>query len=109
MTFSSLRANDLIWSYVVNSYLKGKGPSAFDLLHWNADSTNLPGPMYTWYLRNAYLENNLCKPGRTVQCRPISMHRVKTISFPGIPLMPAVTCSRATRPLCWARADTLRE
>jgi polyhydroxyalkanoate synthase len=68
MTFSALRANDLIWPYVVNSYLKGKAPAAFDLLYWNADSTNLPGPMFTWYLRNTYLENKLREPGRTVQC-----------------------------------------
>ena len=67
-TFSSLRANDLVWQYVVNSYLKGKAPSAFDLLFWNADSTNLPGPMFCWYVRNTYLENNLRVPGRTTQC-----------------------------------------
>ncbi len=62
--FSALRANDLVWSYVVNNYLKGRSPVAFDLLHWNADSTNLPGPMYCWYVRNMYLENNLVVPGR---------------------------------------------
>jgi polyhydroxyalkanoate synthase len=62
--FSSLRANDLIWQYVAGNYLKGKKPQAFDLLYWNADSTNLPGPFLTWYLRNMYLENNLRVPGR---------------------------------------------
>lgn len=66
--FASLRANDLIWPYVVNGYLKGKAPPAFDLLFWNGDDTNLPGPMYCWYLRNAYLENKLREPGGTVQC-----------------------------------------
>jgi polyhydroxyalkanoate synthase len=65
LVFSALRANDLVWSYVVNNYLKGKSPEAFDLLYWNADSTNLPGPMYCWYVRNTYLENRLREPGKT--------------------------------------------
>ena len=62
LVFSALRANDLVWSYVVSNYLKGKSPEAFDLLYWNADSTNLPGPMYCWYVRNTYLENKLREP-----------------------------------------------
>jgi len=66
LVFSALRANDLVWSYVVNNYLKGKSPEAFDLLYWNADSTNLPGPMYCWYVRNTYLENGLREAGNTV-------------------------------------------
>ncbi len=66
LVFSALRANDLVWSCVVNNYLKGKSPEPFDLLYWNADSTNLPGPMYCWYVRNTYLENRLREPGKTV-------------------------------------------
>ncbi|HEX4879772.1 MAG TPA: alpha/beta fold hydrolase, partial [Limnobacter sp.] len=62
--FSSLRPNDLIWNYVVSNYLKGEKPPVFDLLYWNSDSTNLAGPMFAWYLRNTYLENNLVKAGR---------------------------------------------
>ncbi|MCK6387798.1 MAG: class I poly(R)-hydroxyalkanoic acid synthase [Zoogloea sp.] len=62
--FSSLRANDLIWQYVVGNYLKGKTPDAFDLLYWNSDSTNIAGPFIAWYLRNMYLENNLRVPGK---------------------------------------------
>lgn len=62
--FSSLRANDLIWQYVSGNYLKGKKPQAFDLLYWNADCTNLPGPFLSWYLRHMYLENSLRIPGR---------------------------------------------
>lgn len=62
--FSALRANDLVWQYVVGNYLKGDKPAAFDLLYWNSDSTNLPGPFLAWYLRNMYLENNLRVPGR---------------------------------------------
>ena len=67
-TFSFLRPNDLVWNYVVGNYLKGETPPPFDLLYWNSDSTNLPGPFYAWYLRNTYLENNLVKPGKAVVC-----------------------------------------
>ncbi|HEX4918411.1 MAG TPA: class I poly(R)-hydroxyalkanoic acid synthase [Limnobacter sp.] len=66
--FSSLRPNDLIWNYVVSNYLKGEKPPVFDLLYWNSDSTNLAGPMFAWYLRNAYLENRLVKPGSATVC-----------------------------------------
>ena len=67
-TFSFLRPNDLVWNYVVGNYLKGETPPPFDLLYWNSDSTNLPGPWYAWYLRNTYLENNLVKPGKATVC-----------------------------------------
>jgi polyhydroxyalkanoate synthase subunit PhaC len=67
-TFSMLRPNDLVWNYVVGNYLKGETPPAFDLLYWNSDSTNLPGPMFCWYLRNTYHENNLIKPGKLTVC-----------------------------------------
>lgn len=81
-TFSSLRANDLMWQYVVNSYLKGKAPPAFDMLYWNADGTNLPGPMFCWYVRNTYLENNLRVPGKTVQCgEPVDLSLIDVPVF----------------------------
>lgn len=67
-TFSFLRPNDLVWNYVVGNYLKGETPPPFDLLYWNSDSTNLPGPMYCWYLRNTYLENNLVVPNKMTVC-----------------------------------------
>jgi polyhydroxyalkanoate synthase len=81
-TFSFLRANDLVWNYVVGNYLKGEMPPAFDLLYWNSDSTNLPGPMYTWYLRNTYLENKLCKPGAVSVCgTPLDMRLLDMPTF----------------------------
>ncbi|MBI3157103.1 MAG: class I poly(R)-hydroxyalkanoic acid synthase [Burkholderiales bacterium] len=67
-TFSFLRPNELVWNYVVGNYLKGESPPAFDLLYWNGDSTNLPGPMYCWYLRHTYLQNELKLPGRLTVC-----------------------------------------
>jgi polyhydroxyalkanoate synthase subunit PhaC len=77
-TFSFLRPNDLVWNYVVGNYLKGESPPPFDLLYWNGDSTNLPGPYYAWYLRNMYLENNLIKPGKARICgEKIDMGKIK--------------------------------
>jgi polyhydroxyalkanoate synthase len=77
LTFASLRANDLIWHYVVNNYLKGRTPEPFDLLYWNGDSTNLPGAMYTYYVRNTYLENNLRVPDKLAMCGvPVDLARV---------------------------------
>jgi polyhydroxyalkanoate synthase len=80
--FSSLRANDLVWSYVVNNYLKGKQPPAFDLLYWNADATNLPGPMYSYYLRNTYEDNKLCKPDALEMLgEKVNLKRLKMPTF----------------------------
>jgi polyhydroxyalkanoate synthase subunit PhaC len=77
-TFGTLRANDLIWRYVVDSYLKGGEPDTFDLLYWDSDSVSLPGPMYCWYTRNTYLENKIREPGNTTQCGlDIDLTRVK--------------------------------
>ena len=81
-TFAALRANDLIWHFVVNNYLKGKPPRAFDLLYWNADSSNLPGRLYVWYLRNMYLENNLKIPGRLEVCGvPLDLGAIKLPAY----------------------------
>ncbi|TAG82764.1 MAG: class I poly(R)-hydroxyalkanoic acid synthase [Betaproteobacteria bacterium] len=80
--FASLRANDLIWSFVVKNYLKGEDPPAFDLLYWNSDSTNLPGPMYLYYLRNFYLDNKLTQPGAlTMLEEPIDLSLVTIDSY----------------------------
>lgn len=64
--FNLMRANDLIWSFYINNYLLGNDPRPFDLLYWNSDSTRMPAKMHSWYLRNMYLENRLCKGELTV-------------------------------------------
>ena len=82
MAFTALRANDLVWSYVVSGYLKGQRPEALDLLFWNADGTNLPGPMYCWYVRNTYLENRLREPGGTsVLGVPVDLGKVTVPAY----------------------------
>jgi polyhydroxyalkanoate synthase len=81
-TFNMLRANDLIWSFVVNNYLLGKSPFPFDLLYWNADSTRMPAAMHSFYLRKMYQENLLAKPGGiSLDGVPIDLRRIKTPSF----------------------------
>ena len=80
--FAALRSNDLIWPYVVNGYLKGKPPPAFDLLYWNSDGTNLPGPMFCWYLRNTYLENKMREPGATTALgEPVDLATIDVPTF----------------------------
>ncbi len=81
-TFNMLRANDLIWSFVVNNYLLGKSPFPFDLLYWNANSTRMPAAMHSFYLRRMYQENLLVKPGGvTLDGVPIDLGRIKTPAF----------------------------
>jgi len=81
-TFSFLRPNELVWNYVVANYLKGESPPPFDLLYWNSDGTNLPGPMYCWYLRNTYLENNLVQQGKVTVCgEKIDLGSIATPSY----------------------------
>ena len=96
-SFASLRANDLIWNYVVNNYLKGQDPPAFDLLYWNGDSTNLPGPMYLYYLRNFYLDNKLIEPDAlTMMGEPIDVSAVEIATY--------VYCSREDHIVPWKSA-----
>lgn len=81
-TMSSLRANDLIWSFFVNNYLRGEDPFPFDLLYWNQDSTNMPARMHAFYLRSMYLENRLREPGGLVLAgEPIDLAQVKVPAF----------------------------
>ena len=81
-TFSFLRPNDLVWNYVVGNYLKGEAPPPFDLLYWNGDSTNLPGPMFCWYLRHTYLQDDLKVPGRLQTCgEPVDFGAIAAPAF----------------------------
>lgn len=82
MTFNMLRANDLIWSFVVNNYLLGKDPFPFDLLYWNSDSTRMPAAMHSWYLRTLYQKNQLVVPGGiTLNGTAIDLRNVKTPAY----------------------------
>ncbi len=80
--FATLRANELIWHFHVSNYLKGTTPAAFDLLFWNSDSSNLPGRLYAWYLRNMYLENNLRTPARVVVLgSPVDLGHIRAPAY----------------------------
>ena len=81
-SFNMLRANDLIWSFVVNNYLLGKEPIPFDLLFWNSDATRMPAAMHSFYLRNMYQRNLLAKPGGvSLAGTPIDLTKIKTPTF----------------------------
>src|SRR5258707_2728283 len=77
MAFNMLRSNDLIWSYVINNYLKGQPPSSFDLLHWNSDATRMPAANHSYYLRNCYLENRLSTGSMVLDNTLLDLSRVK--------------------------------
>ena len=81
-SFNMLRANDLIWSFVINNYLLGKEQVPFDLLFWNSDSTRMPAAMHSFYLRKMYQQNLLAKPGGvTLADTPIDLSRIKIPTF----------------------------
>lgn len=80
-TFNSLRANDLVWSFFIKNYLEGKTPVPFDILYWNADSTNMPAKMHSQYMRWMYLQNDLIKPGKIkLKGTPLDISQIDTPS-----------------------------
>ncbi len=80
--FNLLRSNDLIWANVVNNYLMGEKPPAFDLLYWNSDGTRMCRAAHAWYLRNTYKENNLVKPGKIeLKGEPIHLDRIELDAY----------------------------
>ncbi|MFC7555960.1 hypothetical protein ACFQU7_32620 [Pseudoroseomonas wenyumeiae] len=113
--FNLLRSNDLIWANVVNNYLMGEKPPAFDLLYWNSDGTRMTRAAHSWYLRNTYRENNLIVPGQIeLKGRPstwaasarTSMPSAPsgTTSFPGTGPGASPSFSAAKSATCWPRA-----
>jgi len=82
MSFASLRANEFIWTAVVNNYLKGENAPPVDLLYWTNDQPNLPGAWFLYYIRNMYLENNLCRPGRLeVGDTPVDLGKIDVPAY----------------------------
>ena len=75
-TFDMLRANDLIWNYVVSNWMMGEDPPAFDILTWNADSTRMPATMHSFYLRNCYIENRLAQGRMELAGQPLDVGKV---------------------------------
>ena len=82
LTFNLLRANDLIWPFVINNYLLGREPFPFDILYWNGDSTNLPATMQSYYLRKMYMENRLIEPNALkMKNVPLDLGKITTPTF----------------------------
>ena len=116
-SFNMLRANDLIWSFVINNYLLGKDPFPFDLLYWNSDNTRMPAAMHSFYLRKCYHENVLVEPGgvslggvpidlRRIDCRSTGSRPRRTISRPGRAPTPRPSSITATSGSCWPGRGT---
>ena len=81
-SFTLIRANELIWSYVINNYLQGMEPTPFDILYWNSDPTNQPPKLYSYFMRNMYNANKLVEPGALTICGvPVDLARIKTPSY----------------------------